>query len=154
MAVVFEGQTLTYAELNERANRLAHYLVGLGVGRGSLVAVSLERSLELVVAIYGTVKAGAAYVPVDPGYPAERVAFLLEDAQAAVILTQSALAERLAGPGRRLVCVDALGELAEYDGGAAPVTGVGAGDLAYVIYTSGSTGQPPTTSQRPSRTRA
>ena len=88
IAVVFEDQQLTYRELNARANQLAHYLRKRGIKPESLVGICMERSLEMVIAIYGTLKAGAAYVPIDPDYPSDRIAFMLEDAQAPVILTQ------------------------------------------------------------------
>ena len=95
VAVCFEGREVSYRELNERANRLAHHLRRLGVAPDTLVGVCMERSLDLVVALYGVVKAGGAYVPIDPEYPQERVAFMLEDAGVPVLLTQSRLAESL-----------------------------------------------------------
>src|SRR3569833_2447583 len=140
---------LSYGELNARANRLAHHLVGLGVRPDSRVARALERSPELVVAILATLKAGGAYVPLDPQYPAERLAFMLEDCRPKVVLTQSAVQERL--PARRALLAasvleldDPSGEwLGESAGGLEPAElGLAAHQLAYVIYTSGSTGQP------------
>ncbi|HEY0793264.1 MAG TPA: amino acid adenylation domain-containing protein [Chthoniobacterales bacterium] len=139
VAVSFEGQSLTYAELNGRANRLAHRLRAEGVGPDGIVGVLAERSLELVVALLGVLKAGGAYLPLDPGHPAERLAFMLADARPAALLAQRALAGRLptAAPPTLFL---------EEDLGAQP-----AGNpewhatpdaLAYVIYTSGSTGQP------------
>ena len=122
VAVTFEGQALTYAELNVRANRLAHHLRRLGVGPESLVAVSLERSPDLLVALLGVLKAGGAYVPLDPTYPADRVAWVLEDSRASVLLT---------------TLDDVSGE-SESD----PEPLAGPENLAYVIYTSGSTGRP------------
>src|ERR1700719_2588006 len=94
-AVVYEDQRLTYGELNARANRLAHHLRGLGVGPEVLVGVCLERSLELVVGLLGILKAGGAYVPLDPAYPTERLAYMLQDARAAVLLTQRRLLPEL-----------------------------------------------------------
>jgi amino acid adenylation domain-containing protein len=142
VAVEYEGDTLTYFELNTRANRLANYLRGLGVGLESLVALCLDRSLEMVVGILGTMKAGAAYVPIDPAYPAERMAIMLADAQAPVILTQAMLKEKLPSTSAKVVCLDRDWNSIQLESGVAPVSGVTAGHLAYVIYTSGSTGQP------------
>jgi amino acid adenylation domain-containing protein len=146
-AVVFEDQVLSYAELNARANQLAHYLQGLGVGPEVRVGLCLERSLALVIGLWGILKAGAAYVPLDPGYPAERLAFMLQDAQVAVLLTQARLQERLkdAWPGydtAHCFCLDDDAERwAQY-----PVTNPSCGPApehqAYAIYTSGSTGWP------------
>jgi amino acid adenylation domain-containing protein len=133
---------LTYRELDERSNRLAHYLRGLGVGPEILVAVVLNRSPELVVGLLGVLKAGGAYVPLDPSYPAERLAFMLADAGAPVLLTSSDLLGRLPQHEAYVVRVDRDADaIAKWpstspDGGAAP------DNLAYVIYTSGSTGFP------------
>ena len=138
VALTFEGVSLTYAELNRRANRLAHRLRALGVGPETLVGLSLERSADLVVAILGILKAGGAYLPLDPAYPKDRLAFMLEDAQVPVIVTERALAETLPpGPAAR-VLVDEAGSWAEDN----PGSGATAANLAYVIYTSGSTGKP------------
>ncbi|TWF80521.1 non-ribosomal peptide synthase protein (TIGR01720 family)/amino acid adenylation domain-containing protein [Pseudonocardia hierapolitana] len=122
-AVVFEGEAVTYAELNARANRLAHRLIAQGVRRGSVVAVVLERSVELIVALYAVHKAGAAYLPVDPGYPAERIAFMLDDARPAHVLDDPA-------------AFPTDGDESNPDVEVTPA------DPAYVIYTSGSTGRP------------
>jgi len=142
VAVTFEDDRLTYAELDRRANQLARYLRGLGVGPESRVGVCLERSIAIVVGALGALKAGAAYVPLDASYPRERLDFMLADAAAQVLLTQRSLADRLPERGARLVLLDAdwesvSRESAEpFDSGATPE------NLAYVIYTSGSTGQP------------
>ena len=142
-AVTFESASLTYGELNARANRLAHHLARHGVGPEVRVGLCLERGMEMVVAILAVLKAGGAYVPLDPGYPAERLAYVLDDSGVAVLLTEEALRGTLpVAPGVRVVSVDgAAGEIAaeradDFDGGAGP------GNLAYVIYTSGSTGAP------------
>ncbi len=142
VAVEFEERHLTYAELNARANQLAHYLRGAGAGAETLVAVCMERSLELVIALYGVLKAGAAYVPVDPDYPAERVAFMLEDAGAPVLLTARALLDRLPPHGGATVCLDADWERISAESDANPPAAAREDNLAYVIYTSGSTGKP------------
>jgi amino acid adenylation domain-containing protein len=147
VAVVMVDQTLTYRELNERANKLAHLLQTLGVGPGVLVGLCMERSLDMIVGLLGILKAGGAYVPLDPGYPPERLAFMLHDAQAPVLVTKVHLATRLHSQGTRVVCLDADAGLLAQQSASDPIA---CGDevcpplenLAYVIYTSGSTGQP------------
>jgi amino acid adenylation domain-containing protein len=142
VAVVYEGTRLTYAELNLRANQLAHHLRALGVGPEVSVGVYMERSLEMVVALYAILKAGGAYVPLDPEYPRERIAFMLEDAQAPVLLTQKHLLLELPAHGPEVVCLDT--DWPEIEGMAThnPSSGVTAENLAYVIFTSGTTGRP------------
>ncbi|GAU68945.1 tyrocidine synthetase I [Streptomyces sp. NBRC 110611] len=141
-AVRFEGHSLTYGELDRRANQLAHRLVRLGVRRDTLVGVSMERSLELVVSLLAVLKAGGAYVPMDPGYPPARLAYMLGDAKAPVLLTQRRVLERLPEVSAEVLCVEELA--GELDRESADGTGVRVDgeDLAYVIYTSGSTGRP------------
>ena len=141
-ALVYETQQLTYGELNARANQLAHHLRSLGVGPEVLVGVCLERSLELVVGLLAILKAGGAYVPLDPSYPAQRLAFMLEDTAAPVLLTQAKLRERLPAYGGRIVSLDA--DWPEIARGSKddPKVAVSPRNLAYVIYTSGSTGRP------------
>ncbi len=106
VAVRWEDQSLSYRELDSRANQLAHYLQGLGVAPDSLVGICLDSSPELVVAILGTLKAGAAYLPLDPNYPAQRISFMLSDAQAQVLLTRQGLLSQLSDTSARLVCLD------------------------------------------------
>jgi non-ribosomal peptide synthetase component F len=141
-ALVYEDQRLSYAELNARANRLAHHLRERGVGPEVLVGLCVERSLEQVVAILGVLKAGGAYVPLDPGYPKQRLSFILDDSRTPILLTQSHLAGDLPDEGGEVVCLDtdaaAIGQQPETN--PAPVGTTG--DTAYVIYTSGSTGTP------------
>jgi len=142
IAVEFEGDRLTYRELNRRANQLAHHLRRLGVRRASLVGVCLERSAEMIVAVLGVLKAGSAYLPLDAGYPQERLAFMLADSGAPVLLVQSKLLERIPPVKARVLCLDAdRGMIARSDGSNPKSAGV-SDDLAYVIYTSGSTGRP------------
>jgi amino acid adenylation domain-containing protein/FkbM family methyltransferase len=143
VAVVFEQQRLTYGELDRRADRLAHHLRGRGVGPDAIVGLFVERSVDMVVGILGILKAGAAYLPIDTGYPRERVAFMLSDASVAVVVTQSGLVARLPIESARAVCLDG-GGLSEAAGEAPTPTAapVRPGHLAYVIYTSGSTGRP------------
>ncbi|HEX7273273.1 MAG TPA: amino acid adenylation domain-containing protein [Casimicrobiaceae bacterium] len=141
-ALVFENERMSYAELNARTNRLAHYLRTLGVGPEKPVAIAVERSPELLIGLLAILKAGGAYVPLDPTYPSERLGFMLMDARALVLLTHERLRERLPAHGAYTVYLDALAEslasLPEVD----PPRSVTAENLAYVIYTSGSTGQP------------
>jgi amino acid adenylation domain-containing protein len=143
VAVVCGAQRLTYGELEARANRLAGHLRSLGAGPETPVGVCLERGPELLPALLGILKAGAAYVPLDPAYPQERLAFILEDSRAAVLVTQGSLAERLPALGVRVLVDEVIDEIA---GDAAPPEvppGAGRADhLAYLIYTSGSTGRP------------
>ena len=141
-ALTCEGTTLTYAELNARANRLAHRLRALGVGAETRVGIALERSAELVVAILAVLKAGGGYVPLDPNYPAERIAWVLEDAGAPVLVTTSGLVTRLPAMGGTALCIDTDADAIAAESGANPDAEGGPDSLAYVIYTSGSTGKP------------
>ncbi|MEH2230338.1 MAG: non-ribosomal peptide synthase/polyketide synthase [Nostoc sp.] len=142
VAVVFEGEQLTYAQLNSRANQLAHYLRSLGVGANELVGICVERSLEMVVGLLGILKAGGAYVPLDPEYPTERLHFILQDAQVQVLLTQHSLIEKLPANQTNLVCLDTDAQVISLSSQENLITANKASNLAYVIYTSGSTGQP------------
>jgi len=142
VALTFEGESLTYAELNARANQLAHYLRRAGVGPESRVALLLERSAEMVVSILAVLKAGGCYVPLDPEYPAERLRFMLEDSGAGVALTQERLRGRLGGGAARAVCVDAGREQFARESVSDPGARPDPENAAYVIYTSGSTGRP------------
>nr|WP_314532430.1 non-ribosomal peptide synthase/polyketide synthase [uncultured Pseudomonas sp.] len=138
LALQFNGQALSYGELNRRANRLAHRLIAAGVGPDVLVAVHVERSLEMVVGLLATLKAGGAYVPLDPQFPAERLAYMLEDSRARVLLTQPHLEGRLVQPQGLQVLMVEDADAAEHN----PHVNVTPEHLAYVIYTSGSTGKP------------
>ena len=141
-ALAFEGEVLSYRELNERANRLAHRLRELGVEPETRVALCLRRSFELVVAVIAVLKAGGAYVPLDPDYPAERLAFVLADAQPSALVTEEELLSRLPAHEAAVVCVDReSAALAGFDSADLPPAAAPE-NLAYVIYTSGSTGQP------------
>lgn len=141
-AVTCEGRSLSYAELDARSNQLARRLAALGVGPDVLVGLMCERSIELMVGLVAIQKAGGAYVPLDPAYPRDRIAYMVEDAKVAVLLTQERLRGELPKHRAKLVCVDSdwpsiAAESADaFDGGAEPQ------HLAYVIYTSGSTGKP------------
>jgi amino acid adenylation domain-containing protein len=133
---------MTYGELNYRANQLAHHLQALGVGPDVLVGLHLERSTELVVALLAVLKAGGAYVPLDPSYPQEWLSFVLGDAQAPLLISQSHLTSSLPQQTPQIVWLDREREAIERRPQQNPVTEVSAGNLAYVLYTSGSTGQP------------
>ncbi|MBD2510596.1 non-ribosomal peptide synthase/polyketide synthase [Nostoc muscorum FACHB-395] len=142
VAVEFKEQQLTYNQLNDRANQLAHYLQSLGVKPDTLVGLCVERSLEMVIGLLGILKAGGAYVPLDPEYPTERLSFILEDTQVKVLLTQRSLLDRLPPNQTQLVCLDTDAELISQCSQDNLITGVQANNLGYIIYTSGSTGQP------------
>ncbi len=142
VAVIHDGQEFTYRELNRRANQLAHALRKRGVGPDSLVGICLERSLDLVVGLLGILKAGGAYLPLDPANPKDRLAFMLAESQASVLLTQARLLEGLPAHRGQVVCLDTGWAAIAQEEQANPGSGVTADNLAYVIYTSGSTGQP------------
>lgn len=145
VAVIHEHAQLTYSELNARANQLAHYLKELGVGPECLVGICLERSIEMVVAVLATLKAGGAYFPLDPTYPKGRLAFMLVDSGVQVLLTENRLLEHLPDYGGRIVRLgdqDNDSELISAQSRENLSEAVTAGGLAYVIYTSGSTGNP------------
>ena len=142
VAVVAGAQTLTYAALNARANQLARYLQRHGVGPDVLVALCVERSVELVVGMLGVLKAGGAYVPLDPSYPPARLAFMLEDTAAPVLLTQAAVRAALPPGAATVLCLDRDWPVVAAESAADLASGVTPEHLAYVIYTSGSTGRP------------
>ncbi len=142
VAVTFKAQSLTYGELNRQANRLAQQLRGLGVGLETRVGLCVERSLEMVVGLLAILKAGAACVPLDPAYPKERLAFMLEDAGILVLLTQSGLRHALPQRDLRVACLDKLDDSDSRFGSHNPVTEVKPDNVACVMYTSGSTGKP------------
>ncbi len=140
IAIVFRGQAITYAELDRRANQLAHYLVRHGAGPECIVGVVVERSIDMIVAVLGVWKAGAAYVPLDPTYPKERLEFMIEDSHAHILLTQAKWTVSLPA-AVPTICVDNWSVFAG-ESGEAPITNVQPGNLAYLLYTSGSTGKP------------
>ncbi|HXO20594.1 MAG TPA: amino acid adenylation domain-containing protein [Thermoanaerobaculia bacterium] len=147
VALTFEGRSLTYGELDRCADRLAWRLVSLGVGPERLVGIHLERGLERIVAVLAVWKAGGAYLPLDPSYPQERLAFMLEDSGAPVLLTQESLVAALPPHGARVLCLDGAADAAPAADlssvrSASPAEAATLDHLAYVIYTSGSTGRP------------
>jgi amino acid adenylation domain-containing protein len=142
VAVVFGDEAVTRSRLDARADRLAHHLAAMGAGPEVVVAICLERSAEMVVAVLAVLKAGAAYLPLDPSYPADRLAYMLEDSGARLLVTEDALADLLPAGGVRRVSVDGNAAAIAARPARAPRTAVHADNAAYVIYTSGSTGRP------------
>jgi amino acid adenylation domain-containing protein len=147
VAVIFKGTTLSYSELNRRANRLAHFLRDLGVRPDKPVAICTQRSSEMVIALMAVLKAGGAYVPLDPAYPVERLLFMLRDSEPVALLTQQDLAAKFAGCEAKTPFIDLTGDSAKWD--SLPDSNpdpleieLNSSHLAYVIYTSGSTGKP------------
>ncbi|EMN7726969.1 amino acid adenylation domain-containing protein [Bacillus cereus] len=143
IAVTYEKEKITYKELNERANQLAHYLQKKGVGPDTLVGLCVERSHEMIVGILGILKAGGAYVPLDPTYPEQRLQYILEDASIQLFVTQESLKELNWLPENvESICLDRDQDEIGKESKTLPVSSVGPQNLAYVIYTSGSTGNP------------
>ena len=145
IALICAGERVTYAELERRANQLAHYLRSRGVKRGDCVAMLLPRSLDVCVALLAILKSGAAYVPLDPGIPADRVGFVLADCQALALVTTKSLATKAANFHGNMIALDERQtEIASQPAAklSAAETGATPEDLCYIIYTSGSTGQP------------
>ncbi|WP_160164431.1 non-ribosomal peptide synthetase [Pedosphaera parvula] len=142
VAVGFGKQTLTFRDLNTRANQVAHFLRSCGVGPNVLVGISVERCFEAVIGVLGILKAGGAYVPLDPSYPQERLSFMLQDARAPVLLTQRKLIDNLPTTSASVICLDADWQKIAAHGTHNPEATVSPENLIYVIYTSGSTGRP------------
>ncbi|MEH2206885.1 MAG: amino acid adenylation domain-containing protein [Nostoc sp.] len=142
VAVIYKEQQLTYRDLNQRANQLAHYLQTLGVTSETLVAICIERSLEMVVALLGILKAGGVYVPLDVTYPKERLAYILLDAQVSVLLTQQQLIKALPTTDAKVVILDSASLAIAKKSKENPIASTTADNLAYINYTSGSTGCP------------
>ncbi|MEH2088675.1 MAG: amino acid adenylation domain-containing protein [Nostoc sp.] len=141
VAVVFQEQQLTYQQLNNKANQLARYLRSLGIGKNQLVGICVERSLEMIIALLAVLKAGGAYLPLDPAYPEERLSFMLRDSQVSILLTQQKLVASLAIEELAVVCLDRDWEDISQESEDNLVINTTSEDLAYVIYTSGSTGK-------------
>ena len=141
-ALVFGNQQLTYRELNAQANQLAHALIKCGVKPDVLVGICVTSSVEMVIGLLGILKAGGAYVPLAPMYPTDRLAFVLNDAQAPVLLTQQRLLKGLPPHETEVTCLDSEWEVIAQESVGNPVSGATADNLAYVMYTSGSTGKP------------
>jgi len=141
-ALISGDEQTSYRELNERANQFAHYLESLGAGPDVLVGVMLNRSVDMIVALLAVLKAGAAYVPLDPAYPRERLRFMIEDAGVSILLTEQALVDRLPENGPKRVLIDTDKTAIQPHSRMSPLSGVSAGNLVYIIYTSGTTGRP------------
>jgi natural product biosynthesis luciferase-like monooxygenase protein len=143
-ALVFENESVTYSELNQLANNLAVFLIQKGVKADELVGVNVERSIDLLVATLGVMKAGAAYVPLDPAFPSDRISYMVGDAKMRLIITQAALEDKLPPSNAEIVCVDVVGNSLNKSEPALdnPSPDINSSNLSYVIYTSGSTGNP------------
>jgi amino acid adenylation domain-containing protein len=142
IAVVFEGQALTYQELDRRANQLAHHLQSLGVKPEVLVGICVDRSLDTIVGLLGILKSGGAYIPLDPAYPSERLAFMLQDSQISTLLTQQHLLPNLPAHSAQVICLDRDRESIATQPQNSPESNTNPDNLIYTIYTSGSTGKP------------
>ena len=142
VAVIFQDRSLTYRELNQKANQVAHYLVQMGVKPDVLVGVCIERSLEMIIALLGVLKAGGAYVPLDPSYPSDRLAFMLEDSELPILLTEQQQLANLPAHSARVVEIDTHWNLIAQQSQENLNSCVTVENLAYTIYTSGSTGKP------------
>src|SRR6266852_1679959 len=142
IALTSGKQTLSYGELNRKANQLGHYLQTLGAREGTLIGLCVERSLDMVVGLLGILKVGAAYVPLDPDYPTKRLSFMLQDARVPILITQLRLAARFPPAQTKVICLDSDKMQLNQQNIDDPASSITASSLAYVIYTSGSTGQP------------
>jgi amino acid adenylation domain-containing protein len=142
IAIQFQERKLTYSELNSRANQVAHHLLRLGVKPDSRVGICVHRSPEMMVGLLGIMKAGAAYVPLDPTYPRDRLEFMLQDGGAAVLITQQSLLESLSSQQAQVICIDRDWFSISQESNQNPQTEVTPANLSYVIFTSGSTGRP------------
>jgi amino acid adenylation domain-containing protein/non-ribosomal peptide synthase protein (TIGR01720 family) len=142
VAVIYEQESLTYQQLNQKANQLAHYLQSLGIKTEELVGICLERSPLIIIGILGILKAGAAYLPLDPSYPPNRLIYMVEDSGVSVVLTQEKLANTLQLENLQKVYLDQDWPIISQQSSDPPVSETQAKNLAYVIYTSGSTGKP------------
>ena len=142
IAVIHERGSISYGELNERANRLGRYLQKRGIGPEKIVAICIEPSIEMLIGLLGVLKAGGAYLPLDAKYPGERLGYMVKDAGAEVVVTRSGMVEEWRPDGVEAICLDRDGEEISRERGGNPGSGVGPENLVYVIYTSGSTGKP------------
>ena len=142
LAVDSKQEKLTYQDLNQRANQLAYYLIDKGLVPNTMVGIAIERSAQMIVAIIGVLKAGGVYVPLDPNYPSERIAFMMDDAGVPFLITQEKLLHTLPENNAQVICIDKDWGSIGTNSRLNPIPSAGLNDLAYVIYTSGSTGQP------------
>jgi amino acid adenylation domain-containing protein len=142
LALISQSEELTYHQLNHRVNQLAHYLQKQGITKETLVAICLERDLDMVVGILGVLKAGGAYIPLDPSYPVERLIFMVSDSQASLLITQQEILEKLSLSSAKTVCLDIHKDEIAQESSENPINISSSDNLAYIIYTSGSTGTP------------
>jgi|GEM_PF-1333719 len=142
LAVRFNNKDLSYQEFEQQTNQLANQLITMGIGPNKVVGVCMHRSMEMVIALYAILKAGGAYLPLDPDYPENRLQFMLDDAQAKVVLSQEPIAQGFSLKNCSVLCLDSQWEQVAKHSAAQPLSRVTVNDLAYIIYTSGSTGQP------------
>jgi amino acid adenylation domain-containing protein len=142
VAVVCRDEQLSYGELNRRSNQLARFLRNRGVGPDMPVGLYVERSLDMLIALFGILKAGGAYIPLDPEYPRERLSFMVQDSRAPVLVTQDKLKGNISHEGTQVVCIDAERDAFEREADTSLAGGAGPENLIYIIYTSGSTGTP------------
>jgi len=142
IAIISESSQLSYRQLNNRANQLAHYLQSHGINSGSFVGVFMDRSLDMIVALYAILKAGGAYVPLDPAFPQDRIAYMLEDANLKFIITKDTIADQLPDHDSEKILIDTAWASIKNEANTNPETKLSPNNLAYVIYTSGSTGKP------------
>jgi len=142
VALVYGAKQITYGDLNARANRVANYLIKRGAGPDVLVGIFAERTPALIVGILGILKAGSAYVPIDPSYPKDRLHYILEDANVQIVLSQTELVSELTGFAGEIVCLNDDWPKISLEADTNPITSVNRGNLAYVLFTSGSTGRP------------
>lgn len=142
IAAEYEGEKISYKELNTKANKLAHYLRRYGVGEDKLVGLCVNRSLDMMISLLGILKAGGAYVPIDPFFPQDRIAYMLEDSETPVLITHTNLLDIFPAYDKKIICIDADWDSIEKEPDQNPVNDIDTLNLAYVIYTSGSTGKP------------
>ncbi len=142
IAAEFEGEKISYKQLNAKANKLAHYLKKYGVGKDKLVGLCVNTSLDMMVSLLGILKAGGAYVPIDPFFPQDRIAYMLEDSEASVLITHTNLLDIFPAYDKKIICIDADWDAIEKESDQNPTNEIDTLNLAYVIYTSGSTGKP------------
>ena len=142
IAVIYRDQQLTYAELNTKANQVAHCLIAQGVKPDMPVGICCERSLDMIVALLAVLKSGGAYLPLDPSYPQERLEYIMKDAQVDMVITQSPLKSKLLGIPKHITCLDAELTTLDSNNQTEPNVDISPNHLAYIIYTSGSTGKP------------
>ncbi|PZU94481.1 MAG: non-ribosomal peptide synthetase [Pseudanabaena sp.] len=142
IAVIYENQQLTYQELNQKANQLAHHLLAIGIQSEQLIGICIERSLDMLVGLLGILKAGATYVPIDPSYPRDRIEYMLSDSQAKILITQQSVINQIPAYTGLIICLDGEQHKLSQSPNHNPQIAIDSNQLAYVIYTSGSTGKP------------